>query len=278
MKNLFVLPLAMVSAMAFSQVGINTTTPDPSSILEIQSTNKGLLIPRVALTGINDLTTITNPANGLLVFATANAGTAPNNVVRNNFYKFNADVNQWQLIMDDSVLSKIPKVADLIGFNKTGNDTTWLSADLSGGSNIRQVMFDKVNLGTNYNPSTGEYTASKTGYYSFDINITLVSGTAFQKNLRLGASNPYTGAKPTSMGNGIFSFFSEPFISANSGDGSGVNHPVTLQSKGIIFMTQGQKVVFVTRFIDPAQLTLNIEGLGYNRVVNNFLNVTYYSN
>jgi len=54
----------------FSQdnVGIGTTTPDPSAILDLSSNNKGLLIPRVTL---NDHTTpapITNPATGLLIY------------------------------------------------------------------------------------------------------------------------------------------------------------------------------------------------------------------
>lgn len=64
----------------FSQVGIGTTNPDPSSILHIQPStdDKGLLIPRLT-TG--DRNTITTPANGLLIFNTTinnfeyNAGT-----------------------------------------------------------------------------------------------------------------------------------------------------------------------------------------------------------
>ena len=48
-------------------VGINTTatTPDASSILDVSSTSKGLLIPRMSTVAI---TTISNPAKGLLVY------------------------------------------------------------------------------------------------------------------------------------------------------------------------------------------------------------------
>jgi hypothetical protein len=47
-----------ISAMA--QVGIGTATPSMSSVLDINSSNSGLLIPRVNLTGYNDTTTIAN--------------------------------------------------------------------------------------------------------------------------------------------------------------------------------------------------------------------------
>jgi hypothetical protein len=50
-----------------SNVGIGTSTPNPSSILEMQATDKGVLVPR--LTSAQRLA-IVSPANGLLVFDT----------------------------------------------------------------------------------------------------------------------------------------------------------------------------------------------------------------
>ena len=47
--------------------GIGTTTPSSSSLLEIKSTNKGLLIPRMTQTQRN---AITSPATGLLIYQT----------------------------------------------------------------------------------------------------------------------------------------------------------------------------------------------------------------
>jgi hypothetical protein len=49
-------------------VGIGTTQPDASAVLDISSANKGLLIPRVDLA-----TAINAPATGLMVFNTNNA-------------------------------------------------------------------------------------------------------------------------------------------------------------------------------------------------------------
>lgn len=55
--------------IANGQVGVNTDTPDNSSALEIQSTTRGLLIPRVTLTSdLTDPSPVTSPAVGLLVF------------------------------------------------------------------------------------------------------------------------------------------------------------------------------------------------------------------
>jgi len=48
-----------------AQVGIGTTTPDTSSILDVESTDKGVLVPRLTTAQINAVTT---PATGLLVY------------------------------------------------------------------------------------------------------------------------------------------------------------------------------------------------------------------
>ncbi|KAF2083020.1 hypothetical protein DMA14_00350, partial [Flavobacterium sharifuzzamanii] len=72
MKNKF-LPLLFVLASygAYSQVGIGTLKPDASAQLEVVASDKGILIPRVPLTGSTDATTIKNKnVDSLLVFNT----------------------------------------------------------------------------------------------------------------------------------------------------------------------------------------------------------------
>ncbi len=60
-------------------IGINPTgvAPDNSAGLDVNFTNKGLLIPRVALTSATDGATIPSPANSLLVYNTGTGGLAP---------------------------------------------------------------------------------------------------------------------------------------------------------------------------------------------------------
>jgi len=70
-KNIILLSLFFVFFFKVSaQVGIGTTNPDPSSVLDVESTSAGVLIPRVALNSINDVTTIVSPATSLLVYNT----------------------------------------------------------------------------------------------------------------------------------------------------------------------------------------------------------------
>lgn len=54
-----------------AQIGIGTSNPDPSAILQVESNNKGVLFPRVSLQSFTDNITISNPANGLTVFNTS---------------------------------------------------------------------------------------------------------------------------------------------------------------------------------------------------------------
>jgi hypothetical protein len=59
--------LLLNSSLLFSQVGINAdgSAPDNSSILDVKSTNKGVLIPRLTFDQRNALS---NPADGLMIF------------------------------------------------------------------------------------------------------------------------------------------------------------------------------------------------------------------
>ncbi len=66
-KKLTLITLLFAAVGGYSQdnVGIGTTTPDASAILEILSTNKGMLIPRMTAA---QRIAIPSPANSLIVF------------------------------------------------------------------------------------------------------------------------------------------------------------------------------------------------------------------
>lgn len=55
-------------------------------MLDVASSNKGVLIPRVSLTSTADISTIVSPATSLLVYNTSTIGTPPNNVSPGYYY------------------------------------------------------------------------------------------------------------------------------------------------------------------------------------------------
>ncbi|MEZ4858705.1 MAG: hypothetical protein R2781_07830 [Flavobacteriaceae bacterium] len=88
--------MVMCGCTLHAQVGIGTTTPDPSSLLEISSTDKGILIPKVSLGDVTDtmLDGVNTAATGLLIYNT-NPGTIGGNGV--GYYYFNGTTWEWLL-------------------------------------------------------------------------------------------------------------------------------------------------------------------------------------
>lgn len=83
---LFFLASSFLHFLQAQSVGIGTSAPDASAQLDVVSTDKGVLVPRVALTAANAAAPVTTPATGLLVYNTATAGVAPDNVIPGYYY------------------------------------------------------------------------------------------------------------------------------------------------------------------------------------------------
>ncbi|MCB0510774.1 MAG: hypothetical protein KDC82_08410, partial [Bacteroidetes bacterium] len=93
MKKILIFCLCLSSVLlSFAQhgnIGIGTANPDSSSKLDIQSIDKGLLIPRIALVSVDSTAPISAPALSLLIFnTTTNLELSP------GFYFW--DGNLWQ--------------------------------------------------------------------------------------------------------------------------------------------------------------------------------------
>ena len=59
--------IALISSISYAQIGIGTSTPDASAVLDLSSTTKGLLMPRMTTLQQSNLV---NPAIGLMVYNT----------------------------------------------------------------------------------------------------------------------------------------------------------------------------------------------------------------
>lgn len=71
MKKLLIAILQLLPVFAVAQnVGIGTNSPDPSALLHIESTSKGLLVPRMSDV---QMRAIASPAKGLLLFNTTDS-------------------------------------------------------------------------------------------------------------------------------------------------------------------------------------------------------------
>jgi hypothetical protein len=128
----------LFSIQSYSQnVGINTTgtAPDASAGLDVAFTDKGVLIPRVALTATNSASPITSPTTSLLVYNSATAGTSPNNVYPGYYFW---DGTIWERFTTGLQRKFLP--ANVTNNNVTANtiaDVTGLSFDVLSGVKYR---------------------------------------------------------------------------------------------------------------------------------------------
>src|SRR5690606_37043359 len=116
----------------FSQnVAINSTgtAPNASAMLDVQSNNKGILVPRVALTGTNDATTVPSPANWLMVINTNTAGTGTTAVSPGTYYW---DSSKWVRLVGSE---------DAFAWKITGNDDATSGTHFLGTTNAQALDF-----------------------------------------------------------------------------------------------------------------------------------------
>ena len=182
--------------------GIGTTTPNASSLLEIKSTTKGLLIPRMTKTQRN---AIASPATSLLIYQT---NSTP------GFYYYTGST--WKAVSSSSN-----------NWSLTGNSGT-TSSDFLGTTDVQPLRFRvnnknsgiiDYNLGTaafgylafNSNTATGN---TGVGYEAGFTNTTGQSNTAIGSNTLLSNT---TGSQNTATG--YFALFSNHTGNYNVADG-----------------------------------------------------------
>lgn len=165
MKKSFLLFICAIAAYK-AQVGIGTTTPDPASILHLESSDKGLLITRIALTSITDNTTISSPPTGLIVWNNGTAGLSTK-----GFYFWND--NKWNLLSTSSSAGS-PSDAWKTSGDNAGN-FSGASTNLSIGTSTSDDFVIKTNnkitqrLSTNGAVNIGE--SSSAAYQALAVGM-----------------------------------------------------------------------------------------------------------
>lgn len=136
-KKFVFLSIILLSTPVISQVGIGTITPSAGAILDITSDDKGVLLPRIELTGTDDTSTITPEATtGLLVYNTVIDG-APAVQVTPGFYYWNG--SQWARLYNQGYTLKynqtdevLADTNNLIYTDITGLETGNIQVPFSG--------------------------------------------------------------------------------------------------------------------------------------------------
>lgn len=122
--NRFILLLFFVSvtSVSYAQVGIGTNDPSKSTVLEIASADKGVLIPRVNLQNAKDTLTIPSPVDALTVF-----NLSSENGMKPGYFYYSKDQHRWIDFGDEGlILTGNPTTIEGVNFVGTRDDTDFI--------------------------------------------------------------------------------------------------------------------------------------------------------
>ena len=223
MKKFFSLPcsagatallLLAAAPLAQAQTGIGTRNPDASAVLDVASTNRGLLIPRVALASATDGTTIPSPATSLIVYNTSLALAGPG-----IYYNSGTSASpSWVRFISSSA------PVGLEYWGTTGNVGTNPSTNFLGTTDSRDLLF-KVNNRERFRIRPGG-SSNGTALLSSDFEVS--GRTTLAGDVKVTGNNSETTLRKTSIG--LPSDKSEFFVYGDatiSGASTSPNGPVT---------------------------------------------------
>jgi len=248
MKKLFIIFLAAISChfVNAQSVGIGTNAPNPKALLDISSTTKGVLLPRMTTSQRFDITT---PPNGLVVYDTD----------KNEFYHH--DGLGWKALLNSDYWrrpitsrKRISNLNDSVGINLSGA-TEWLDVDGNIRSRNNLIVGNSVTAQGNITGGSfstgGNMLIAGTSLLSGDVttnsDITINNTAAI---LQLKSSNVNKGFLQLS-GNDLR-------FGTNSGNGAGK----------VILRMNGNDVIKFKDFgeIEISGDIIDVAKTGYNRL------------
>ena len=192
-------------------INVNGATPDASALLDIDASalpanaQRGLLIPRMALTAANVSAPVALPTTSLIIYNTATAGVAPNNVSPGFYYwngvawlRFGTGTTDWTLLGNagtvaaTNFLGTTDNVDLVVRTNNVERYRTLGANGRIGWGTVAPVAPLEVNSGPSADAIYGHST-SVGGWLGRETNITF--GVPSQTVLGAGvyANNPSAG-------------------------------------------------------------------------------------
>lgn len=99
-KSILTMTAILFFAASYAQVGIGTTTPDTNAEIDITSTNRGVLLPRLALTGTANVAPLSAHVAGMITYNTNTAGDVTPGFYYNDgtqWIRIGSASNDWTL-------------------------------------------------------------------------------------------------------------------------------------------------------------------------------------
>ncbi len=170
--SIYITYMVLFSILAKAQVGINTNTPNASSVLDINSSNKGVLFPQYDLLVLNSTSTpVANPADGLIIYNSGGASTFPKGYyvwIRNQWQRIivsGSEPQAMSLLINPGILIPTGSTNNTLGnFTLTSNKIIGasLAADnstitLPAGTYIVRYSVDSSNANNNNGTANTQY-------------------------------------------------------------------------------------------------------------------------
>ncbi len=158
-------------------VGLGTNSPNASAQLEMAAINRGLLVNRVALVATNNVSPITSPATGLLVYNTATSGSG-STAVRPGFYYW--DGARWYAM--DGTNGK--------DWSTKGNNGTNSSTDFLGSIDAQDLAIRTSNTERMRFAATGNVGINQAPFSNAKLNI---ESNNLDLGLYINSNSPASG-------------------------------------------------------------------------------------